>query len=82
MLIVSPFVRRAAFAVPVGVVWLDQTSSEQYLWFSFVGAVAGTPVLRPASSTVADLEWKRGREDLRPVDDQRAEHVWAMRSHG
>ena len=28
----------AAFAVSVGVAWLDLTSFEQYLWFSFVGA--------------------------------------------
>jgi iron complex transport system permease protein len=32
----------AAFAVSVGVAWLDLTSFEQYVWFSFVGAVAAT----------------------------------------
>src|ERR1039457_6030137 len=42
MLIVSPSVRRAAFAVSVGLAWLDLTSFEQYVWFSFVGAVAAT----------------------------------------
>jgi len=31
MLIVSPSVRRAAFAVSVGVTWLDLTSFEQYV---------------------------------------------------
>jgi DNA-binding NarL/FixJ family response regulator len=31
-----------AFAVSVGVAWLDLTSFEQYAWFSFVGAVAAT----------------------------------------
>jgi len=40
----------AAFAVSVGVAWLDQ-SFEQYVWFSFVGAVAATvrcpPGLKP-----------------------------------
>jgi hypothetical protein len=30
----------AAFVVSVGVAWLDLTSFEQYVWFSFVGAVA------------------------------------------
>jgi hypothetical protein len=30
----------AALAVSVGVAWLDPTSVEQYVWFSFVGAVA------------------------------------------
>jgi hypothetical protein len=30
----------AAFAVSVGVAWLDPTSFEQHVWFSFVGAVA------------------------------------------
>ena len=33
---------RRAFAVSVGVSWLDLTSFEQYVWFSFVGAVATT----------------------------------------
>jgi hypothetical protein len=32
----------AAFAVSVGVAWLDLTSFEQYVWFSFIGAVAAT----------------------------------------
>jgi hypothetical protein len=32
----------SAFAVSVGVAWLDLTSFEQYVWFSFVGAVAAT----------------------------------------
>ena len=32
----------AAFAVSVGVAWLDLSSFEQYVWFSFVGAVAAT----------------------------------------
>src|SRR5450759_4508174 len=45
--IVSPSVTRsrlllrgAAFAVSVGVAWLDLTSFEQYVWFSFVGVPA------------------------------------------
>jgi hypothetical protein len=41
----------AAFAVSVGVAWLDLTSFEEYVWFSFVGAVAATvrclPGLKP-----------------------------------
>jgi hypothetical protein len=41
----------AAFAVSVGVAWLDLTSFEQYVWFSFVGAVAAMvrcpPGLKP-----------------------------------
>jgi len=32
----------AASASSVGVAWLDLTSFEQYVWFSFVGAVAAT----------------------------------------
>jgi hypothetical protein len=32
----------AAFAVSVGVTWLDLPSFEQYVWFSFVGVVAAT----------------------------------------
>jgi iron complex transport system permease protein len=32
----------AAFAVSVSVAWLDLTSFEQYVWFSFGGAVAAT----------------------------------------
>jgi len=35
--------RGAAFAVSVGVAWVDLTSFEQYVWFSFVGAVAALP---------------------------------------
>jgi hypothetical protein len=41
MLIVSPSVRRAAFAVSVGVAWLDPTSFEQYVWLSFDGVGRG-----------------------------------------
>jgi hypothetical protein len=36
MLIVSPSVGGAAFAVSVGVAWLDLTSFEQYVWFSYL----------------------------------------------
>jgi hypothetical protein len=37
-----------AFAVSVGVAWLDLTSFEQYAWLSFVGAVAATVRCLPA----------------------------------
>src|SRR3954447_24172655 len=40
MLIVSPSVPRAAFAVSAGVARSYLTSFEQYLWFFFAGAVA------------------------------------------
>jgi len=38
MLIVSPLLGGAAFAVSVGVAWLDLTSFEEYVWFSFASA--------------------------------------------
>jgi hypothetical protein len=51
MLIVSPSARQGAFAVTAGVARLDQTSFEQYVWSSFVGAIAATvrrlPGLKP-----------------------------------
>jgi hypothetical protein len=61
MLIVSPSVKRAAFAVSVGVAWLDLTSCEQYVRFTFVGAVAATARClldrrcRPGSATAVRL---------------------------
>jgi ABC-type Fe3+-siderophore transport system permease subunit len=40
--ICHPGGRTAAFALSIGVAWLDLTSFEQYVCFSFVGAVAAT----------------------------------------
>jgi len=49
----------AAFAVSVGVAWLDLTNFEQYVWFSFVGAVAASargskPVCATISPSIMD----------------------------
>jgi hypothetical protein len=41
--------RGAAFAVTVGVARLDKTSFEQYVWLSFVGAIAATVHRLPGS---------------------------------
>jgi len=51
----------AAFAVSVGVAWLDLTSFEQYVWFSFVGAVAATVRCLP------DPRCRPGWRDARPA---------------
>jgi len=49
----------AAFAVSVGVAWLDLPSFEQYVWFSFVGAVAATVPCLP------DRRCRPGRPPVR-----------------
>jgi hypothetical protein len=55
MLIVSPSVGRAAFAVSVGVAWLDLTSFEQYVRFSFASARgASGPRPRGVSAEASD----------------------------
>src|ERR1035437_7352895 len=42
LLIVSPSVGRGRLRCLLGVAWLDLTSFEQYVWFSFLGAVGAT----------------------------------------
>jgi hypothetical protein len=54
MLIVSPSLGGAAFAVSVGVAWLDLAGFEQYVWFSFAsthGASGPRPRDVPAEAS-------------------------------
>jgi hypothetical protein len=41
LIVFSPSVGGAAFAVPVAVAWIDLTGFERYVWFYLVGAGRG-----------------------------------------